>query len=166
MITSPWWGQSFCFYHNTSERFLDVWECLSVKWSGKWKVDKICSMHLLLLYEVLTMVSYLRMDSLLVLCAEVTWLGAKVQCHATQQRGAGCVEKTANNIGRWDVLRSLKSLWAEQAIRCLCIKVKPPSSFRHCQYFDISVQYEWANKQSKSVINDHMVCILAPKKKS
>lgn len=57
-------------------------------------MDKICSMHLLLLCEVLTMVSYLRMESLLVLCAEVTPLGAEVQCHATQQRDAGFIEKT------------------------------------------------------------------------
>lgn len=65
--------------------------------SGKWKVDKICSMHLLLPCEVLTMVSYLRMESLLVLCAEVTPLGAKVQCHATQPREAGFIEKTVSN---------------------------------------------------------------------
>ena len=64
------------------------------KCSGKWIVDEICSMHLLLLCEVLTMVSYLRMESLLVLCAEVTPLGAKVQCHATQRRGAGFIERT------------------------------------------------------------------------
>lgn len=55
-----------------------------------WKVDekwaKICSMHLLLLCEVRTMISYLWMESLLVLCA-VTPLGAKVQRHATRHKG-------------------------------------------------------------------------------
>lgn len=52
----------------------------------KLKVDKTCSVHLLLLCKVLTRVSYIRIESLLDPCAEGTPLGAKVQCHATQQR--------------------------------------------------------------------------------
>lgn len=69
------------------------------KCSGKWKVDNICKTHLLLpLCEVLTLVSYLRVQSLLVLCAGLMPLGTKVRCQAAQQRNAEFNEKLVNNI--------------------------------------------------------------------
>lgn len=95
MITSLWWGKSYCFFCASQETITRQWSSVfECKCSGKWIADEICSMHLLLLCEVLTMVSYLRMESLLVLYAEVTPLGAKVQSHATQRRGAGFIERT------------------------------------------------------------------------
>lgn len=54
---------------------------------------------MLLLCEELSMVSYLKTESLLVLCTEVTPLGAKVQCHATQRTDAGFIERTVSSIG-------------------------------------------------------------------
>ncbi len=75
-------------------------------------------MHLLLLCEMLTMVSYLRMESLLVLCAEVTPLGAKVQCHATHRRDAEFIQKTVSNIGNLSSVRLCFS--PINACFCLC----------------------------------------------
>lgn len=89
------------------------------RWSHMYKVKKICSAHLLLLCNVLTVASYLWLESLLVHCAKKKkrchW-ESRMQCHPTQCTDAEFIEKSEKQS---QLIFNQKDYFSPPLILCL-----------------------------------------------